>query len=91
MPKKNKSSKVARAAANIKSRSQTQKSYTAPARLQKIFAALDLRFPRAECALRHENAFQLLVATILSAQCTDERVNKVTPELFRKYPSPRIS
>ncbi|MGD0221951.1 MAG: endonuclease III [Terriglobia bacterium] len=89
MPKKNKSSKVARAAANIKSRSQTQKSYTAPARLQKIFAALDLRFPRAECALRHENAFQLLVATILSAQCTDERVNKVTPELFRKYPSPK--
>lgn len=87
MPTKPKNN--ARAAANIKSRSQTQKSYAAPARLQKIFAALDLRFPRAECALRHENAFQLLVATILSAQCTDERVNKVTPELFRKYPSPK--
>ena len=65
------------------------KSYTSPARLQKIFAALDTLFPQAECALRHENAFQLLVATILSAQCTDERVNKVTPELFRKYPTPR--
>jgi endonuclease-3 len=42
--------------------------------------------PDAACALRHENPFQLLVATILSAQCTDARVNMVTPELFRKYP-----
>ena len=72
-----------------KSRSQNRKSYTSPERLQKIFAALDTLFPQAECALRHENAFQLLVATILSAQCTDERVNKVTPELFRKFPAPR--
>lgn len=45
-------------------------------------------FPNAECALVHGNPFQLLVATILSAQCTDERVNKVTPELFRKFPDP---
>lgn len=43
-------------------------------------------FPVAECALDHETPFQLLVATILSAQCTDERVNLATPELFRKYP-----
>ncbi|MCA9062302.1 MAG: endonuclease III [Planctomycetaceae bacterium] len=43
-------------------------------------------FPVAECALHHESAFQLLVATILSAQCTDERVNMATPELFQKYP-----
>ena len=57
--------------------------------MQKIFTALDALFPQAECALRHENAFQLLVATILSAQCTDERVNKVTPELFRKFPAPQ--
>ncbi len=63
--------------------------YTAPERLQKIFAALDQLFPQAQCALRHENPFQLLVATILSAQCTDERVNKVTPELFRKFPAPQ--
>ncbi|MGH9448984.1 MAG: endonuclease III [Terriglobia bacterium] len=62
-------------------------NYTAPARLQTIFAALDRLFPHPECALRHENAFQLLVATILSAQCTDERVNKVTPGLFKKYPT----
>ncbi|MEZ6127001.1 MAG: endonuclease III [Planctomycetaceae bacterium] len=45
-------------------------------------------FPTAECALHHESAFQLLVATILSAQCTDERVNMATPELFQKYPTP---
>lgn len=62
--------------------------YTSPARITKIFAALDRLFPQAECALRHANAFQLLVATILSAQCTDERVNKVTPVLFAKYPTP---
>jgi endonuclease-3 len=45
-------------------------------------------YPDAECALHHASAFELLVATILSAQCTDERVNMVTPSLFKKYPSP---
>lgn len=64
-----------------------KRDYTSPARLEKIFAALDQLFPQAQCALIHHNPFQLLVATILSAQCTDERVNKVTPELFRKYPT----
>ncbi len=49
---------------------------------------LDKLFPQATCALHHKNAWQLLVATILSAQCTDERVNKVTPDLFKKYPTP---
>lgn len=63
--------------------------YTSPERLAQIHAALDRLFPAAQTALRHENAFQLLVATILSAQCTDERVNKVTPELFRKFPTPQ--
>lgn len=57
------------------------------ARLAKIFVELDALFPNATCALHHKNAWQLLVATILSAQCTDERVNKVTPGLFRKYPT----
>ena len=89
MPTKPKSPKDAGTATNPKSKIQNRKSYTSPARLQKIFAALDALFPQAECALRHENAFQLLVATILSAQCTDERVNKVTPELFRKFPAPQ--
>src|SRR5574337_1007696 len=68
-------------------RSKSKLDYTSPARVEKILSALDKLFPQAECALRHENPFQLLVATILSAQCTDERVNKVTPELFRKYPT----
>jgi endonuclease III len=66
-----------------------RKDYTSPERLAKIFAALDQLFPQAECALRHENPFQLLVATILSAQCTDARVNKVTPGFFAKYPTPQ--
>ncbi len=45
-------------------------------------------YPDAKCALRHENPFQLLIATILSAQCTDARVNEVTRTLFKKYPDP---
>lgn len=65
------------------------KAYTSPAGVEKILQALDRLYPNAECELHHANAFQLLVATILSAQCTDERVNKVTPDLFRKYPTPR--
>ncbi|MGH9352386.1 MAG: endonuclease III [Terriglobia bacterium] len=63
--------------------------YTAPGRRRKIFAALDAMFPQAQCALKHDNPFQLLVATILSAQCTDVRVNMVTPGLFAKYPTPQ--
>jgi endonuclease-3 len=63
--------------------------YTSPQRLKKIFAGLDRLFPNAQCALHHNNPFQLLVATILSAQCTDERVNKVTPGLFAKYSDPQ--
>ncbi len=55
-------------------------------RAKAIIAKLKKLFPQAECALNHDSAFQLLVATILSAQCTDERVNQATPELFRKYP-----
>src|SRR5581483_5627252 len=57
------------------------------ARLSRILQELDKIFPGATCALHHQNPWQLLVATILSAQCTDERVNKVTPELFKKYPT----
>lgn len=56
-------------------------------RLDQILAALDELYPNVTCALHHSNAWELLVATILSAQCTDERVNKVTPPLFRKYRS----
>jgi endonuclease-3 len=57
------------------------------ARIGKILAALDRMYPNATCALHHSNAWELLVATILSAQCTDKRVNMVTPGLFGKYPT----
>ena len=57
------------------------------ARLKKIIAALDRTYPEAHCELNHADPFQLLVATILSAQCTDKRVNIVTRELFKKYRS----
>jgi len=73
----------------LRGKAKPKPDYTSPERLQKVFSALDQLFPQAQCALRHENAFQLLVATILSAQCTDERVNKVTPGLFQKYPTPQ--
>jgi len=55
---------------------------------RQVVAALAREYPNALCALSHENPFQLLAATILSAQCTDERVNLVTPELFRRFPDP---
>ncbi|MBZ5500622.1 MAG: endonuclease III [Acidobacteriia bacterium] len=61
---------------------------TDPARVRAILARLEEAYPAATCELHHDNAFQLLIATILSAQCTDERVNQVTPALFRKYPKP---
>ena len=57
------------------------------ARLVRILTILDETYPQATCALTHRNAWELLVATILSAQCTDKRVNEVTPGLFRKYPT----
>lgn len=57
-------------------------------RIQEILARLADEFPEATCALHHQNAFQLLVATILSAQCTDQRVNLVTPALFERFPDP---
>jgi endonuclease-3 len=55
-------------------------------RAGRILAALRKRYPDARCALRHEDAYELLVATILSAQCTDRRVNMVTPAVFARYP-----
>lgn len=56
------------------------------ARALEVLARLEREYPDARCALDHGNAFELLCATILSAQCTDARVNMVTPNLFRKYP-----
>lgn len=53
-----------------------------------VVAGLAKEYPAAECALVHDTPFELLIATILSAQCTDERVNLVTKELFARYPTP---
>jgi endonuclease-3 len=59
-----------------------------PARVRSIVESLEELYPDVDCELDRETPFQLLCATILSAQCTDERVNMVTPELFRRYPTP---
>jgi len=62
----------------------------APDRIAAILAGLDEAYPDVECALVHTSPWELLVATILSAQCTDVRVNMVTPELFRRFPTPQL-
>jgi endonuclease III len=61
---------------------------TDPRRVIAILAGLDEAYPDATCELKHKNAFQLLISTILSAQCTDVRVNQVTETLYKKYPKP---
>ena len=61
---------------------------TDPKRVAAILGKLDDAYPTATCELKHENAFQLLISTILSAQCTDVRVNQVTQELYKKYKTP---
>ena len=61
----------------------------APERVQDILNRLDQRYLNVKCALHHSSAWELLIATILSAQCTDVMVNKVTPGLFAKYPTPQ--
>ena len=61
----------------------------APERVDAILRGLDEAYPDVECALVHSSPWELLVATILSAQCTDVRVNMVTPELFRRFPTPQ--
>jgi len=60
----------------------------APDRIAAILKALDEAYPNAVCALNHKTPWELLVATILSAQCTDVRVNMVTPALFKRFPTP---
>jgi len=58
-------------------------------RIRVVLRALRKEFPASQCTLEHRNGFQLLIATILSAQCTDARVNLVTPKLFEQFPTPR--
>jgi len=66
----------------------SQRGPLAPERVASILKALDEAYPEAVCALNHRTPWELLVATILSAQCTDVRVNMVTPELFKRFPTP---
>jgi endonuclease III len=69
-------------------RKQALRKDLAPDRIAAILKALDEAYPDAVCALTHRSPWELLVATILSAQCTDVRVNMVTPELFKRFPTP---
>ena len=69
-------------------RPRPRRTRDAPERAPQILARLRAAYPDARCALDHRNAFELLSATILSAQCTDARVNMVTPQLFAAYPTP---
>ena len=71
-----------------KPRKSLRRGDLAPDRIAAILKALDEAYPNVKCALTHRSAWELLVATILSAQCTDVRVNIVTPDLFRRYPDP---
>jgi endonuclease-3 len=82
---KAKPAKQAQAARTAK---RTGGAGTDPKRVSAILAKLDEAYPDATCELKHANAFQLLISTILSAQCTDVRVNQVTETLYKKYSSP---
>jgi endonuclease-3 len=75
--------------AQAKARKPAPKARSAEGRAREICKRLEKAYPDAKCALNHRNAFELLIATILSAQCTDTRVNMVTPGLFRKFPTPK--
>jgi len=91
-PPKKKSSPARRRAGKRAAKSLPRASAgrgTDPARVRAILKKLDEAYPAVTCALHHDNAFQLLISTILSAQCTDERVNQVTATLFPKYPDPK--
>jgi endonuclease III len=71
-----------------KARPERTRRLLRPPPSAEILSRLQELYPDAKCALHHRNAYELLCATILSAQCTDARVNLVTPELFARYPSP---
>ena len=73
-----------------KKRPGKTKKPLAPERIAALLDALQRTYPNAVCALDHRDAWELTVATILSAQCTDARVNIVTPELFHAYPTPKV-
>lgn len=70
-------------------KASSKKGDRSPERVAEILRRLRAAYPNAECALLHRSPWELLVATILSAQCTDARVNMVTPKLFRDFPTPQ--
>ena len=87
--KKRSTPRTAEARPRASTRKVSKKAYNpiSPERIHEILTRLDKQYPDVTCALHHKSAWELLVATILSAQSTDVRVNMVTPELFRKYPT----
>jgi endonuclease-3 len=86
--KKSAPAKTKRAKSSKVSRASTKRPPGKhPKRIAAILAKLEEAYPEAICELKHENAFQLLISTILSAQCTDVRVNEVTQTLYKKYPT----
>jgi endonuclease-3 len=81
-----------RAAKSVKTAKAAKPAHavgTDPKRVAAILAKLDEAYGNATCELKHDNAFQLLISTILSAQCTDVRVNQVAEALYKKYPDPK--
>ena len=87
-PAKSKKQRAVNKSASAKATGRAANRDLAPECIEAILKALDEAYPHAECALAHRSPWELLVATILSAQCTDVRVNMVTPELFRRFPTP---
>jgi len=86
--KKSVGAKPARAAKSAATAKKSAAAGTNPKRVAAILAKLDEAYPAALCELKHDNAFQLLISTILSAQCTDVRVNQVAETLYKKYATP---
>ena len=82
-------SKAAKSAKTAKPAKFPHAAGTGPKRVAAILAKLDEAYGNATCELKHDNAFQLLISTILSAQCTDVRVNQVAETLYKKYPDPQ--
>jgi len=80
--------KVVKKKAIVKPRAKVKRQVDLASRAATIYARLSAAYPDAHCALDFKTPFQLLAATILSAQCTDKRVNMVTPVLFKRYPTP---
>jgi endonuclease III len=82
-------SRTAKLAGKVRAARSVHGGGAEPKRVAAILGKLDEAYPGANCELKHENAFQLLISTILSAQCTDVRVNQVSETLYKKYPDPK--